>query len=88
MTKPSVVAMCGWIMPEPLVMPAIRTAPRRSVTSREGHLGHRSVVMMARATSPKRSSAQALDQARQRVGDQLGIEFDADHAGGGGQHLR
>src|ERR1039458_8978486 len=113
-TKPSVVAMRGWIMPEPLVIPAMRTVPRRSLTSPNASLGTRSVVMMAPATPPKPSSrrpatrrgrasvavghdgaghaaeavfAQTGHQARQGVHDELGIQFDADHAGGSGQHL-
>ncbi len=65
MTKPSVVAMRGWIMPEPLVMPAMRTVPRRSCTSAKAVLGTRSVVMMARAASSKRSGVKSGHQARQ-----------------------
>ena len=38
-------------------MPAMRTAPRRSLTSAKAVLGTRSVVMMARAASSKRSGA-------------------------------
>src|ERR1035441_9688138 len=53
-TNPSVVAICGWIIPEPLVMPATRTAPRRNAVSAKAVLGTRSVVMMARAASSKR----------------------------------
>ncbi len=87
-TKPSVVAMRGWIMPEPLVMPAMRTVPRRSLTSAKASLATRSVVRMARATLPKPSSREAGDQARQRVDDELGVQFHADHAGGSRQHLR
>ena len=55
MTNPRVVAMRGWIMPEPLVMPAVRTTPRRRLVSANAVLGTRSVVMMARAASSKRS---------------------------------
>ena len=52
-TKPSVVAIIGWIMPLPFVMPATRTAPRRSLASAKAVFGTRSVVMMARATPSK-----------------------------------
>ena len=68
-TKPSVVAISGWIMPEPFVMPAMRTVPRRSLTSANAVFGTRSVVMMARAASSKPFAAQPLHQPRQRVDD-------------------
>ena len=88
-TKPSVVAMRGWIMPEPLVMPAMRTVPRRSFTSREGRLGDqvgghdgaRRVVESRPSRRPATSRGSASD-------DLSRIQFHADHAGGGGQHLR
>ena len=59
-TKPSVVAIMGWIMPLPLVMPATRTAPRRRRASAKAVLGTRSVVMMARETASKPSAVRPL----------------------------
>ncbi len=46
-TNPSVVAMRGWIIPEPLVIPAIRTP----FTSANAVLARVSVVRIAVATS-------------------------------------
>ena len=40
MTKPRVVAMRGWIMPDPLVMPAMRTGGAPQFDLGEGGLGH------------------------------------------------
>src|ERR1039458_5758527 len=60
MTKPSVVAIMGWIMPLPFVMPATRTAPRRRRASAKAVLGTRSVVIMARATASKPSARSPL----------------------------
>ena len=85
--SPSVVAISGWIMPVPLVMPAIRTVPRRSLTSANAVLGTRSVVMMARATSSKRSADSPLTRRGSASVILLRIQFHADHAGGRGQHL-
>src|SRR5476651_627588 len=59
-TNPSVVAICGWIMPEPLVMPATRTMPRRSLAWANAVFGARSVVMIARAASSNRSPLNPL----------------------------
>src|ERR1035438_5461895 len=60
MTKPSVVAIIGWIIPLPFVMPATRTAPRRRRASAKAVLGTRSVVIMARATASKPSARSPL----------------------------
>ena len=49
--NPSIVAMFGSIMPEPLAMPPIRNDPRRVVTVTACSFGNGSVVMMARAAS-------------------------------------
>ena len=56
MMKPSVVAIRGWIMPLPLVMPAMCTTPVRNGTSPKAIFGTWSVVSMARAASGKPSS--------------------------------
>ncbi len=48
-TKPSMVAMSGAIMPEPLAIPAIRTRVPPISASATAPLGKVSVVMMARA---------------------------------------
>ena len=69
-------------------MPAMRTVPRRSFTSPKASFATRSVVMMARATSLKRSSARSAIKLRKRFLDQREIQLDADHAGGCRQHLR
>ena len=79
--------MRGWIMPEPLVTPASRTMPRRRVTSREAPFGCRSVVRMARATSGSPVSFRLSTSSGSFDEDQVLIQFDADHAGGSGQHL-
>ena len=68
-------------------MPAMRTTPRRSLTSAKASLGTRSVVMMARATSEKLIFRQPRDHSWYRIDDFLGLEFDANHARGCGQHL-
>jgi len=48
-TKPSVVAIFGWIMPEPFVMPATTTVPPRNLTSSLATFICVSVVIIARA---------------------------------------
>ena len=50
-TKPSIVAIIGSIMPEPLAMPPILTVRPPMCTSVAASLGNGSVVMMARATA-------------------------------------
>ena len=50
-TNPSIVAIIGPIMPEPLAMPPIRTGVPPMVTSVAVSLGNGSVVMIARAAA-------------------------------------
>ncbi len=50
--KPSMVAMLGSIMPDPLAVPPIRNDPRAVLTVTACSLGNGSVVMMARAAAP------------------------------------
>lgn len=50
-TKPSMVAMLGWIMPEPLAMPVTVTALPPIDIWREAPLATMSVVMIACAAS-------------------------------------
>ena len=59
MTKPSVVARFGWIMPEPFVMPEMITSPPFSATSACAILGTVSVVIIECATSGKRLSSRS-----------------------------
>jgi hypothetical protein len=49
--KPSMVAMLGWIMPEPLAMPPMRTGRPSRRSSRAIDLVTRSVVTMADAAA-------------------------------------
>ena len=42
--------MFGWIMPEPFVIPAIRTSPDLSSSPAESDFGTMSVVMIASVT--------------------------------------
>ena len=69
-------------------MPAMRTVPRRSFTSAKAVLGTRSVVMMARGGIVETVGAQAAHQRGRALMILARVEFHADHAGGGGQHLR
>ncbi len=57
MTKESIVAMSGAIMPAPLAMPLIVTVASPNGTVRVASLGKVSVVMIARAASGHRSAA-------------------------------
>ena len=47
--KPSIVAMFGWIMPDPLLMPVMRVSPPESSTVVVTVFGTKSVVKIARA---------------------------------------
>ena len=63
--KASIVAICGWIMPEPLAMPPMRiTRPSARRVETACCFGRVSVVMIARAACP--------DAARERCGSQGG----------------
>ncbi len=66
-TNASIVAMSGWIMPEPLAMPVTVTGTPSSVMRRDAPFGTVSVVMIARAASSQ-PSARAADTARGQRG--------------------
>ena len=70
-TKPSMVAMSGWIMPAPLAMPVTVTVLPPRLSRREHALGTVSVVMIA-AAAPQPVVLAAIGQrARQRRDDAL-----------------
>ncbi len=86
--KPSVVAMRGWIMPEPLVMPAMRMVPRcRLRIEAERLLGDQVGGHDGAGDVCRNRSAETLRPGAGELGDEIGIEFDADDAGGGGQNV-
>ena len=58
-TKESMVAILGWIIPEPLAIPPIRTGLPSIMVSRAIDLGTKSVVMIDRAASSPPSSLAA-----------------------------
>ena len=66
-TKPSIVAMLGWIIPAPLLMPVTVTSTPSSVDAARRALGTVSVVMIASAALQpavrRAASAQRLRQA-------------------------
>ena len=59
MMKASIVAIFGWIMPEPLAMPVIVTSRPEMVALAERILWCVSVVMMARAAASRSPSGRA-----------------------------
>jgi len=69
-------------------MPATRTVPRFRCASAAAVFMVRSVVMMARAASFETVGRKPVDQARQSGDDFVAVQFDADHAGRRGEHLR
>jgi hypothetical protein len=71
--------MRGWIMPEPLVTPAMRTAPRRRVTSREAQDGTRNIG--------ERGIAEIVDEGLQFIQDEVFFELHTDDTGGSGKNL-
>jgi len=58
-TNASIVAMSGWIIPEPFAMPVTVTGTPSIVTRRDAPFGTVSVVMIARAASNQPSSRSA-----------------------------
>ena len=87
--KSSMVAMLGWIMPEPLAMAPMRQVLPPTVNSTANSLAWVSVVMMAVAASwlpsaVAASLAAAAGTPFSKGGQLHGL---ADDAGGGGQHV-
>ena len=86
--NPSIVAMFGSIMPEPLAMPPTRKLPVALVISTDASLGNGSVVMIARAASAPPLVASAAAACRMpRATSSIG-ELDADDPGRRHEHVR
>ena len=64
-TKPSIVAMSGAIMPEPLAMPLIVTGTPSMLALAVAPFGKVSVVMMVRAAACQSSAPRPIQQRRQ-----------------------
>ena len=88
--KASIVAIFGWIIPEPFAQPRSRTFFPSMRQRAAAHFGRVSVVMIARANSSKARCLGAARRARVRDGGEnfFDAQRRADHARGADQELR
>ena len=87
-TNPSIVAIIGSIMPEPLAMPPTRKVPLSRLRSRTRvSFGNGSVVMMPRAASRAARRRQRVGRRGDAALDLRHVQLDADDAGRGDQHV-
>ena len=84
--KTKSVAISGWIMPEPLAMPARVNFLPSIFPCTSAALGRVSVVMMARAASPNPSGCSPATKPGQGLGDPVPGQGGADDPGGRRQH--